>query len=280
MKKCAVLLVVLSIAGISSFYLLQTEKAGLGVGLRQNQYYQSEEEEMDQCALKESLKVPTVEEIANNPYLYRYNHDLCREKGLTESKECLSQRYLCMQAVYRANLDAYLLEALDIRQLDEELGNSRLGFIPPSRECQNLYERESTMELEYICLRNNLYIENLGKDQLSLLEYHLETGTQPVSEVIQEMVKETYEEVIRVRDPGDWEDSSRFLYAEARGRKPRIPNQALVLEIANAMEYDASGKLLSEDCMKEKCEYLDRIKLKKEKEYSEILGTEVYILVE
>ena len=53
-----------------------------------------------------------------------------------------------------------------------------------------------------------------------------------------------------------------------------------MLGISNAMEYDGSGNLISEDHMREKCEYLEQVKAEKEKEYSEILGKEVYILLE
>lgn len=235
---------------------------------------------MEQYVLAGRLKVPTPEDVSENPYIYRYNHELCREKGLTEDGNGLGSRYLCMQAVYRANLDAYLMEMLNLRKLDDELKESGLGFTAAKPKDQNLYERESTMGLRYICLRNNLYIENLETGQLNILEHQLRTGKEAVTDEIQEMVKRTYQEVLRVRDPEDWEGQGRFLYAGSQGRKPEIPNQALVLEISNAMEYDASGGLFSGDRMREKCEYLDKIKAEKEKEYSGILGMEVYILLE
>ena len=81
---------------------------------------------LDRSRTEEGGKVPTVAEVSKNPYIYRYNHELCKEKGLTESTDYLSSRYLYMQAVYRANLDAYLLKTLDIGKLDEELGNGGL----------------------------------------------------------------------------------------------------------------------------------------------------------
>ena len=239
----------------------------------------SEEEGMRKYALEDRLRVPSVKEVSENPYIYRYNHELCKDKGLLKDGR-LSHRYLCLQAVYRANLDAYLLKMLDIRQLDEELRNSGLGFVRPKPKNRNLYERESGMNLEYIWLRNNLYIEYLGKEQLSLLEQRLETGGEAVTNELQNMIEETYREVIRVRNPQDQEESGRFFYAGTKGKRPEIPSDALVLEITNAMEYDAAGNLLRGDRMREKCEYLEKVRLRKEKEYSEILGTEVYILVE
>ncbi len=239
----------------------------------------SEEEEMGKYALEDRLRIPSVEEVSENPYIYRYNHELCKEKGLLKDGR-LSHRYLCMQAVYRANLDAYLLKKLDIRQLDEELRSSGLGFAGPEPENRNLYERESAMDLEYICLRNNLYIEYLGKEQLNLLERQLETGGEAVTHELQSMTEETYREVIRVRNPKDRGEAGEFFYAGTKGKRPEIPSGALVLEIANAMEYDEAGNLLRDEHMREKYEYLEKVRLRKEKEYSEILGTEVYILVE
>ena len=226
-----------------------------------------------------AIRIPTVKEVSDNPYIYRYNHDLGRAKGLL-SKDCLNDRYLRLQAVYRANLDAYLREVLDIETLDEELRNSRLGFVSHKSGKQNLYERGSAMGLEFIYLRNNLYIEYLDEEQLSLLERRLETGKHPVTDEIKAMVTETFREIIRVRDPRDWEDRSSFLYPGVQGQKPMIPNHALVLGIANDMEYDASGRLAPDAFRKEKYEFLDRIKKEKEREYSRITGVKVYILIE
>ena len=226
-----------------------------------------------------AIRIPTVKEVSDNSYIYRYNHDLGRAKGLL-SKDCLNDRYLRLQAVYRANLDAYLREVLDIETLDEELRNSRLGFVSHKSGKQNLYERGSAMGLEFIYLRNNLYIEYLDEEQLSLLERRLETGKHPVTDEIKAMVTETFREIIRVRDPRDWEDRSSFLYPGVQGQKPMIPNHALVLGIANDMEYDASGRLAPDAFRKEKYEFLDRIKKEKEREYSRITGVKVYILIE
>lgn len=211
--------------------------------------------------------------------LYRCNLELCREKGLLE-EGMPNRRYLRLRDVYRANMEAYLLDVLDIKALDDEMKGSGLGFTGHSREDCNLYEREYSMGLEFIYLRNHLYIEYLSKEQLRLLERQAEKGGIRVSEEVKDMVKSTYRDVIRVRDPRDWEDESRFLYPAAQGRKPVIPNQAVVLGIADAMEYDAAGRLLADEHREEKYAYLDAVKEEKEEEYAEILGTEVYILVE
>lgn len=214
--------------------------------------------------------------------LYRCNLRLCREKGLLGvlEEENKDSRYLRLRAVYRANLEAYLMDVLDVRALDDKLKNSRHGFRSRGLEERNRYERESSMGLEFICLRNNLYIEYLSKEQLRLLEHQTEKGETWVSDSVKEMVKATYRDIIRVRDPQNWDDESRFLYPAAQGRKPVIPNQALVLSISDAVEYDEAGNLLVDGHREEKYKYLDELKKEKEKEYSQILGVEVYILVE
>ncbi len=236
-------------------------------------------ENMGRYMLAGRLKIPTQEEVTDNPYIYRYNHELIKEKGLMDGDR-LSFRYLCMQAVYRANLDAYLLDEIDIRKLDEELKNSELGFVSRKQEEKSLYEKESEMGLELIYLRNNLYIEYLDQAYLELLEHQLETGKEAVTEELKSMVKESYQEIIRVRDLGAWQEEVYFRYPGVQGAKPEIPNHALVLGISNVLEYDESGNLCSEEDMRKRCEYLEKIKIEKEEEYSRILGTEVYILAE
>lgn len=244
----------------------------------QKECYAGKEEDMSRYRLAGELYIPEKEEVVNNGFIYRYHHGLMREKGLAEGDE-ISSYYLCLQAVYRANLDAYLLETLDIRALDRELGSSELGFVSHRPGEKNLYERESSMGLEFLYLRNNLYIEYLSEKQLEMLKTCLRTGDTAVTEELKQMVKETYPEVIRVRGPAGREERDGFLYPEEAGREPVIPNQALVLGITDCMEYDEEGNILPGDHMREKREYLNQLKEKKEEEYSRILGITVYIQI-
>ena len=61
------------------------------------------------------IEAPSIAEVEENPYIYRYNHELGKEKGLLD-EDRLNRYYLNLQAVYRANLDAYLMEMLDVVQ--------------------------------------------------------------------------------------------------------------------------------------------------------------------
>ena len=70
MKKYVVFLLVLA-AGTTGYFM------------------KSEEETMGEYALADRLKVPSAEEISENPYIYRYNHELCKEKGLLKGGECV-----------------------------------------------------------------------------------------------------------------------------------------------------------------------------------------------
>ncbi len=233
----------------------------------------------------EQLQVPEQEEVLRNEYIYRYNHERMKEKGLTEVGQgedadgAPGEKYLYLQALYRANLDAYISETLDLKALDACLKNSSLGFVSTKPEEKNLYERESTMGLEFIYIRNNLYIENLRMEQIRLLEEHLKTGEEAVTGEITAMVSETFQEVIKVREPGNWDNTGSFLYPAGRGEEPKIPNQALVLAIPNHEKYDEAGNFLPEDNMKQRQEYLERLKAEKEKEYTQILGACVYIVI-
>lgn len=236
------------------------------------------EENMGNDILAGSLMVPAEEEVTgNNGFIYRYNHELMREKGLAEG-DGISRYYLCLQALYRANLDAYLLETLNLGELDGELLESGLGFESPGPEEKNLYERESAMGLKFIYLRNNLYIEYLDDKPLESLKSWLMTGDTVVTGELKQMAKETYREVIRVREADGRDPEEGFLYPGKLGREPEIPNDALVLGISDKMKYDGGGNFLPDDNREERHKYLCRIKEEKEKEYSRILGADVYIL--
>lgn len=125
------------------------------------------EEEMEKHLVQGGVYVPTPKEVWENPYIYRYNHKLCREKGLIEG-DSLDNFYLCMQAIYRANLDALLLKKLDIRKLDDELEKSKLGFVSRRQEDKELYELYRKVSYPDICKTPSKYkpIEDTIRDKI------------------------------------------------------------------------------------------------------------------
>lgn len=233
---------------------------------------------MSQYVLAGKLKIPSWEDYRKSGQICRYNHGLMREKGL-EKGGAPGDYYLYLQAVYRENLEAYLLEALDIEALDERMRDSGMGFESSRDEEKDLYEKGSSMGLAYLYLKNNLYIEYLDESQLGLLDRQLKTQKTAVTDELKKMAKDTFRDVIRVRDPENWEDRRGFLYPPAKGRMPEIPSQALVLAITDHIRYDGEGNFQPGDHRKERRAYLGRIKESKEREYAQILGCQVYILI-
>ena len=200
-----------------------------------------------------------------------------KEKGLTKTDE-FNEKYLYLQALYRANLESYLLEVLDLQETDEFLKSSELEFVTKKEEEKDVYERYSTMDLTFIYLRNNLHIEYLTKEEIALLEKHLMEGKEVIDEEVKEMVKETYPIIIKVRSPWyDYQEDLEFRASYSQGEEPDIPNTALVIAIDNCFRYDENDNVYPKDNFVGKMECVKKIKLEKEKKYSEILNIPVYI---
>ncbi|WP_427875643.1 hypothetical protein [Flavobacterium sp. MMS24-S5] len=141
---------------------------------------------------------------------------------------------ISVQALYRKALDHYFLEKLDLKKYDSLLATSKLRFIRRSTKRQNVYQQTSTLALNYIYLRNNIYIERLDKKRLVFLQSRIDNQKLNVDEELIEVVRKTYSEIINVFPE---EKSSRTVLYSKDGKKT-APNNAVIFEIAHQSEFN------------------------------------------
>jgi hypothetical protein len=96
------------------------------------------------------------------------NQKLMQEKGLWIEKP--SQRYFDLTNKYKRLLERSLIKCLPLEQIDSNMEKSDLGFVPVETPAMDFYQATSGMGLNYIYLRNNIYIEKLSEKDLALLE--------------------------------------------------------------------------------------------------------------
>ena len=89
-----------------------------------------------------------------------------------------------------------MLQNTSIKKFDDILRMSSLNFSKVEYEDMDYYQRTSTMDLNYIYLRNNLNIENLSKNDLELLESLECDSLVNVTDDLNELIRRTYKNVI------------------------------------------------------------------------------------
>ena len=116
------------------------------------------------------------------------NEDLIKEKGL-------EKKYYDLLNKYNAFFTCYLKEKLPLEEIDKNMRESELNFVKIEEDNMDFYQITSTMGLDYIYLRNNLYIEKLNKTDLNFLEKHDEYSGE-----VSEFISNTFKEVINPYD--------------------------------------------------------------------------------
>lgn len=205
-----------------------------------------------------------------------YDIKLAVKKGLCTGME-FGDKYLNMQALYRKALEQYLSELLNLQIYDNMLTDSELRFIPIDKERESLYQKYSTFGYKYVYLRNNLPIEYLDKQDLSILEKYINDGKTDVTEELVKLVSRTYQYVIIVLH--DRAEDTPIGYSND-GQKI-APNYALVLEIGHATEFDEEGNFVDTKNESKKRAYLTNEFIPfMEKKLSEQLGSTVIVFHE
>lgn len=121
------------------------------------------------------------------------NSDLIEEKGLGEDKP--SSEYFELVNRYKDFFGKYLMELLPLEQIDNNMKNSKLNYVPIKDDDKDFYQITSLLPLTYIYIRNNFYIEKLSKEDLDVLR-----SKDSYDDEVREFIKRTFLSVINPYD--------------------------------------------------------------------------------
>jgi hypothetical protein len=202
---------------------------------------------------------------------YYYKKALMIEKGLAKKDSTkLSDEYILLQKIYREYFSKYLLEVLDIKKYDDMLIDNKLDFIQKPEEKQTIEQEFDCMDLEYIYLRNVLYIENLENDELDLLRESINKDITLTSEY-KKFIEDTYLKVIKV-------DRTQIIMYDMDSDN-FVPNDAIVFKISTYPNYNTEGNIIDKKNEKEKEEYILNLKESMQNELAKkIENQEIYII--
>lgn len=113
---------------------------------------------------------------------------LAKEKGLIKDDD--DTIYQLIVKKYKYLLEYYLSTIIDFKKYENEINNSDL-YISSNTKYKNL---NVYLDLDYIFLINNLFIEKLDENDLNLLK---NWNDNQISDELIDIIKRTYKDVIK-----------------------------------------------------------------------------------
>lgn len=117
-------------------------------------------------------------------------------KGLIKENDY--QKYLIIQSLYKKAFDNYLKEIMAI-DIDKKLLESNLDYGKIKQDKKHNFHKFSYLGSDYLFVRNFLYIERLTKNEIKKFEEKIYNGDYEVDDEIKNIVKSTFEDVIKVK---------------------------------------------------------------------------------
>ena len=134
--------------------------------------------------------------------LDEFNYDVFTSKGLYENDD-LTDRYYTLVKNYKILLDKYLINKLPLKDMDDEIINSGLFFVPVEKDKMDFFQKFSTMKLKYLYLRNNLYVYKLSNGEIDTLVNLTNNQLSKPSNKLMEFIEDTYRMVIDSKPYGE-----------------------------------------------------------------------------
>lgn len=107
-----------------------------------------------------------------------------------------NEKYIKLYNIYRNFFSQYFIKLLDLKNKDSILKNSDLKFKKISIKEMDMYQYFVKEELDYIYLRNNIYIEKLNGEELEFLNKYITHKELTINKEIENFIKKTFKKVI------------------------------------------------------------------------------------
>ena len=112
----------------------------------------------------------------------------------------INDKYYTLYKNYKLLLDKYLVKKLNLDKYDKMIDESGLKFIPIKNEDMDYYQYISCMNLKYIYLRNNLYVEKLSKENIDKIINLNDNDLNNPNGDINKIIEDTFLDIINVNN--------------------------------------------------------------------------------
>ena len=131
------------------------------------------------------------------------------KKGLYDESG-FTKKFLKVYRIYQVLLDKYLLTKYPLKEYDDKIANSGLLFLPVKNEQKDYFQYTSSMNLKYIYLRSNIFIEKLSNATIEkLLKLPVKELDNPSKKSLS-IIESTYKDVIDYCSGKDYRGVSNY----------------------------------------------------------------------
>ena len=158
------------------------------------------------------------------------NESLAKEKGLIIDNNY--ELYNKIENFYKYLFEYFLLSKIDLRKYNDKIKSSNLYFgVPHPNIGQLLSNLNEYINLEYIYILNNFYIEKISIEDINVLKQYVDKKIE-INEQLLNIVKNTYKEVIKNNYcNGEYTNIKYKVFYGYINLKNAVDNDALVLKI-------------------------------------------------
>lgn len=104
----------------------------------------------------------------------------------------IQENYLKLYSLYNDLLIQYLIKKYNLNLYDEMIQNSKINFKKIDTKDMDIYQYTSSKYLNYLYIRNNIYIEKLSKEEL----LYLSNTNEILDTNNEQFIEKTYKKVI------------------------------------------------------------------------------------
>ena len=205
------------------------------------------------------------------------NKELAIQKGLIINNN--NSKYIKLENTYKYLFEYWLVSQVNLKKYNQEIKNSRLDFgIPNPTSNQLISGLNEYLNLEYIYIINNFFIEKLDINDINILNNY--SQEEPNEKEI-DLIKRTYKEIIK----------NNYFHKEYTDKIYNIcygyaipsnfaPNNNLVLKIYYSKnKYELDNEKFIENISLKK-DFLNRISENITKDIKNKLDIDVTIMIE
>lgn len=212
--------------------------------------------------------------VGKRPYPLSFNIDMAANKGLIVDGQ-FTKKYFEIQRIYKKVFEEYISDILSLKKYDELITNNELKFGMCPEERKDYYQKSSTLNLNYFYIKNNIHIEKLELEDLDTIDFNSDN-----EEVILEIVKRTYKDIIKIDTLNNRKVEGRFktqFFEYFNTPNTMFYNDVLILVIK---EGPANNGLSGEEFRKNfalKHQYIDKLIQEMNDEFKNKLDCEIEI---
>ncbi len=213
------------------------------------------------------IKTITLKD-ATNFYPANYNYEKLKKFNLYDDK--FNDNYLYYYSYYRFYFESYLKEVLNLTFLNNKLKNENNASI------FNKYQNISYLDLDYVFIRNNIYLDRLTIDEFATFK---ELCPNNDSKKLRQFISNTYKKVIVfdinqnlktiIRYDGFSTNNNALVIGILTEKKDNY--EALELKYTNILNIPVSIFNYYPDIEDNKIFYIENLNLENEKKQQEII---------